>query len=189
MTTADEDKSGDHLLVAIHGDVAYVRLQNRGSFKVSKAMKQFGASAIEQNVDKIVVDLTHCVGMDSTFMGVMAGLAFRLRKKNNGRLYMVNLSSRTRGLLATLGLDQLVETSMAGATPPEFEKVLAPNRELQPLASDESSRRETAEMMLEAHEHLVEVSPENLPRFRDVLTFLREDIKKAEAEHDRNSGA
>jgi hypothetical protein len=32
---------------------------------------------------------------------------------------------------------------------------------------------------LEAHENLVQVSPENLPRFKDVLTFLREDIKKA----------
>jgi anti-sigma B factor antagonist len=123
--------------------------------------------------------------MDSTFMGVMAGLAFRLKKKNNGRLYMVNLSARTRGLLSTLGLDQLVETFMAGATPPEFQAVFTQGREMKTLASDESSRRETAEMMLEAHEHLVEVSPENLPRFKDVLTFLREDIKRAEAEQDR----
>ena len=31
--------------------------------------------------------------------------------------------------------------------------------------------------MLEAHENLVALSPENLPKFKDVLTFLREDLK------------
>jgi len=187
MTAVDENKSGDQLLVAIHDGVAYVRLRNRGSFKVSKAMKQFGLSAVDQNLDRIVVDLSDCVGMDSTFMGVLAGLAFRLKKKNNGRLYMINLSSRTRGLLSTLGLDQLVETCMAGATPPEFDNVFSQGRDMNALAADESSRRETAEMMLEAHENLVEVSPENLPRFKDVLTFLREDIKKADADNDRDT--
>lgn len=186
MTTSDEEKTGDQLLVAIHDGVAYVRLRNRGSFKVSKAMKQFGVSAVDGHIQKIVVDLSDCVGMDSTFMGVLAGLAFRLKKHNNGRLYMVNLSSRTRGLLATLGLDQLVETCMAGATPPEFADVIAQGHQMKSLAADDSSRRETAEMMLEAHENLVEVSPENLPRFKDVLTFLREDIKKADADHGRD---
>lgn len=182
MTTEDDGRKADQLKVAIHDGVAFVRLHNRGSFKVSKAMKQFGVSAIEQNIDKVVVDLTDCVGMDSTFMGVMAGLAFRLKKKNGGRLYMVNLSSRTRGLLSTLGLDQLVETYMAGTTPPEFEVVLATGRNMASYATGESTRRETAEMMLEAHEDLVEASPENLPRFKDVITFLREDIKKADSE-------
>ncbi len=182
------DRSADQLKVAIHDDVAYVRLLNRGSFKVSKAMKQFGLSAIERGLDTIVVDLSDCVGMDSTFMGVMAGLAFRMNKENQGRLYMVNLSPRTRGLLSTLGLDQLVDTHMAGSTPPQFEAVLAVGDKLQELNAEESSRRETAEMMLEAHEDLVDVTPENLPRFKDVLTFLREDIKKADADPDGQAG-
>ena len=185
MVMAGDDKSGDQLLVTIHDGVAYVRLHNRGSFKVSKAMKQFGVSAIERNINRIVVDLADCVGMDSTFMGVLAGLAFRLKQKNNGHLYMVNLSARTRGLLSTLGLDQLVETCMAGATPKEFEEIVGRGRALEELPADAASRRETAEMMLEAHENLVQVSPENLPRFKDVLTFLRDDIQKADADKGR----
>jgi hypothetical protein len=32
--------------------------------------------------------------------------------------------------------------------------------------------------MLEAHEKLVEICPDNLPKFKDVLTYLRDDIKK-----------
>lgn len=181
MTAAEEDKSGEQLHVAVQDDVAYVRLRDRGSFKISKAMKQFGVSVIERNVRALVVDMSECVSMDSTFMGVIAGLAFRIQKKQ-GRMYMVNLSPRTRGLLSTLGLDQLVETYMSGATPPEFQRVFASDCELKTLARDESSQRETAEMMLEAHEDLVRASPENLPRFKDVLSFLREDVTKADPE-------
>ncbi len=188
MTAAEEDKSGEQLHVAIQDGVAYVRLRDRGSFKISKAMKQFGVSVIERNIGTIVVDMSECVSMDSTFMGVIAGLAFRIKKKQ-GRMYMVNLSPRTRGLLSTLGLDQLVETCMAGATPPEVERIFASDREMQALAPDQGSQRETAEMMLEAHENLVRASPENLPRFKDVLTFLREDITKADSEQSDETGA
>lgn len=178
---SEPEKQGGQLSVAVHEQVAYVRLSDRGSFKISKSLKQFGVSAIDHGVEKLVVDMEECVGMDSTFMGVLAGLAFRLKKKNDGRIYMVNLTSRTRGLLATLGLDQLVETFMQGGTPAEFATMLDRNsRPMDVLKHDPGSRRETAEMMLEAHENLVEVSNENLPRFRDVLTFLREDIANAD---------
>lgn len=177
---SEPEKAGGQLSVAVHEQVAYVRLNDRGSFKISKPLKQFGVSAIDHGVNKIVVDMEQCVGMDSTFMGVLAGLAFRLKKQNEGHIYMVNLTSRTRGLLATLGLDQLVKTFMQGATPTEFAGMLQNDgRQMDVLKHESGSRRETAEMMLEAHENLVEVSNENLPRFRDVLTFLREDIANA----------
>ncbi len=175
---AESDKSGDQLLVAVHKDIAFVRVRERGSFKISKNLKQFGLSSIEQGVRRIVVDLSECIGMDSTFMGVLAGIAFRLHKLEGGKLYIVNLSARTRGLLSTLGLDQLVIPCMAGSTPKEFEPFLADAGGLSAVDTDRESRRETAEMMLEAHENLVELSPENLPRFKDVLTFLREDAEK-----------
>lgn len=176
---ADDDKAVDQISVAVVDDTAYVRLMDRGSFKVSKAMKQFGLAAIEKNVNHMVVDMKDCVSMDSTFMGVLAGLAFRLKKQNNGRIHLVNLSTRTRGLIATLGLDQLVQPSMAGEMPLQFAGVLESG--LDQIPHEETSRQETAEIMLEAHEDLVKLTPENLPRFKDVLTFLREDINKEEA--------
>jgi anti-sigma B factor antagonist len=179
MSAEERDAAADQLAVMVNDEIAYVRLRDRGSFKISKAMKQFGLSAIEGGATKLVVDLTDCVGMDSTFMGVIAGLAFRLRKGNGGRVVMINLSPRTRGLLGTLGLDQLVETHMQGSTPAELSDPFLGSEDMDRIDQPSASRKETAEMMLEAHENLVEVSPENLPRFKDVLTFLREDIRKA----------
>jgi anti-anti-sigma factor len=181
MPNGEREPSADKLLVAIQGDVAFVRILGRGSFKVSPDMKQFGSAAMQQDVKRFVFDMSDCLGMDSTFMGVLAGLAFRLRQKQKGDMLMVNLTSRTRGLLATLGLDQLIRPFMAGSTPEELDGIFGQGPPLKPTKYPPPTERETAETILEAHEKLVELSPENLPKFKDVLTFLREDLKKKDA--------
>lgn len=177
---AEAEQAPDKLQVAIVGDAGYVRVIARGSYRISSAMKEFGIAAIEQGVSRIILDMAECVGMDSTFMGVIAGVAFRLKKKSGGEVVMVNLSPRTRGLLGTLGLDQLVKPFMAGAIPKDIEAILDGCKRLEDVQNGERTRLETAEMMLEAHENLIELTPENLPRFKDVLTFLREDVQKQE---------
>ncbi len=175
---AESKQSSEEVFVAIHDKVAFLRIRERGSFKISATVKQFGIAAMEQGVERFVLDLHDCVGMDSTFMGIIAGMAFRLRKQSNGEVIVVGLSPRTRSLLSTLGLDQLVKPYMAGSTPEEFQAVLGQGRALEAVDACETDRRGTAEMMLEAHENLVALSPENLPRFKDVLTFLKEDLHK-----------
>jgi anti-anti-sigma factor len=176
-----EQQPADKLLVAIDQDIAFVRVQGRGSFKVSTALKDFASAAIESGATQMVLDMNQCVGMDSTFMGVLAGLAFRLKDKPNSRIIMVNLSLRTRGLLATLGLDQVIEPYMAGVIPEHLKGRLPEGTEhaLTSLDTTTDSTHQTTQTMLEAHENLVQLSPENLPKFKDVLTFLREDLKKA----------
>lgn len=176
----DGDKSASQLRVAVEKDLAFARLYERATFRISKSMKQFATVAIDQGVHNIVVDMQQCIGMDSTFMGVLAGLALQLKKQNRGQIYMVNLTERTRGLLSTLGLDQLVETHMAGETPMPFANELGRLTAMQPAESAQDTQHETAKMMLEAHETLVDLTPENAPRFKDVLTFLREDVERGQ---------
>lgn len=170
----------DRLEVAIHQDTALVRVLGRGSFKISTALKAFAVQALEAGCRQWIFDMNECVGMDSTFMGVVAGLALRLGAARKGRIVMVNMNPKTRGLLTTLGLDEVVETHLAGSLPDNLKPYFQEGRRpLTALPTGECSQRETAQTMLEAHENLVRLSPENLPRFKDVLTFLREDIKKS----------
>ena len=60
-------------------------------------------------VSSIVVDLEECKGMDSTFMGTMAGLAMRLMKIPGGKLQVAAPSDRSRKSLEDLGLDVLMD--------------------------------------------------------------------------------
>ena len=179
---SDATQAGGNLLVAIHEHTAFVQVIGRGSFKISTRLKQFAAAALASGCQAIVLDMAECRGMDSTFMGVLAGLAFRLKEKSGGELLMVNLSSRTRGLLATLGLDRIIRPYMAGDTPPRIACFLA-GGELQAVEAGTKCRRNTAETVLEAHENLADLSPENYLKFKDVLAFLREDLRK---ENDTN---
>ena len=174
----------DKILVAIHESMALIRVQGRGSFKVSASLKDFGLAAIGEGCRTAVFDMTDCCGMDSTFMGVLAGLTNRLRVAN-GKLVLLNLSPRARNLVATLGLDQIVESHPTGQTPAAYEQVEKWARNLAVLDRTPPGKRTTTEVMIEAHENLVRLTPDNAPRFQDVLTFLRENLKKNAASHPR----
>ena len=165
----------DQLLVATEESIAFVRVLGRGSFKVSRVLKSFCNQMMDKGTTELVFDMIDCVGMDSTFMGVLAGLSSRFKKAGvAGEVVMINLNTRTSGSLETLGLSHLVTSHMAGSTPAKYEESL---QKLTNLDMQESTTRETAEMMLEAHENLVDATPENLARFKDVLRYLREDLE------------
>jgi len=119
----------------------------------------------------VVVDLENCIGLDSTFMGVLAGLSGRL-KKTNQTLELINLSDKNAHLLETLGIDQVLSFygNGHGHQPEEAETVSVP--------TDQASKKEMAETALQAHEKLVQISKENLPKFKRVIEFLKEDVDR-----------
>ena len=175
MTASPGTPSTDRALVALKDRDAFVRIEGRGSFKVSSALKQFADDCMQREIQRMLLDMTACIGMDSTFMGVLAGVATRMKRANGGVVILYNLSPRTRGLLATLGLDQIIQAFEAGATPTDM--IPRDSDNLAPLQPSES-QLERAQTMLEAHEKLCEINPDNLPKFKDVLTYRREDVQK-----------
>lgn len=179
---SDSGPYADSVQVAIADDKAIVRIRGRGSFQVSSAVKDFGSRAVQSGARTFLFDLTDCIGMDSTFMGTVAGLAFRLRKcAPAGRVLMLNLIPKTRNLLKTLGLDQVVETHMIDETPSELKPFTRqPDHALDEVET-QSDRQTNAETALKAHEDLVRLSADNLPKFKDVIEFLREDVKQESA--------
>lgn len=185
---ASSDQSGDRLLVALQGENALVRVEGRGSFKVSTNLKQFGVAAIDAGCRTMILDMEPCIGMDSTFMGVLAGLAFRLQQQADGSLLLVNLSDRALNLITTLGLDQVVKPYLAADTPESYRQLLAPGGELESLEGDGITKRAAAETVLEAHETLSSLTPENVPKFQNVLVFLREDLQRT-SENPESGGA
>lgn len=170
----------DELLVAVREDAALVRVCGRGSFKTGPALKQFGVMAVEQGCRRIILDMDKCVGMDSTFMGVLAGLALRLRRESEGVVVMMNLSEKTSYLLETLGLDRLLELYRAGSLDDALRSHLSGLGDLSRLEVNEGDQRLTLETMLEAHQDLVEAAPENLPKFKSVIEYVSQDLQQIE---------
>jgi anti-anti-sigma factor len=167
----------DKVWVAVQPPWAFVRVSGRATFKVGTELKQFGTAAVEGGCRTLLFDMTDCTGMDSTFMGVLAGIALRLRKQE-GEMVLLNLNTRTRGLVATLGLDHVVGAYEVGHTPLRLKELAEASQRMTTLAGAPENKQVTARTMLEAHEQLVALDPANQPRFKDVLTFLRDDLKQ-----------
>jgi anti-anti-sigma regulatory factor len=173
----------DSLLVALEAPRAVVIVRGRGTFKAAPALKKFGSAAIDAGCTLLLLDMRDCVGMDSTFMGVMGGLALRLRKERSGELAMVNLSVKNRALLATLGLDRCVRTDGAES---EFAAFLGrvPATPIEAAAVD---RNVTTQTMLDAHHALVDISSDNLAKFKDVIAYLQDEMQRSR-EKDEKGG-
>lgn len=166
------EQSSDDLQAAIDGDKIFVRVTGRGSFKISSTLKQFISEVVaKQTVKSVIIDLNDCIGMDSTFMGVLAGLSGRLQKTGQA-LELINLSDKNAQLLATLGVDQVIAyyNHAHGHDLPEQKAASLP--------TEQATKKELAETALKAHEHLVELSEENRPRFKRVIEYLKEDVDR-----------
>ena len=147
-----------------------IRVEGRGTFQNSPALREFSRRMMEQGRREFVVDLCACPAMDSTFMGTLAGLAMRLREAGGGDLWVINRGQRNADLLAGLGLDVL----FSDRPHPEQCEGAA----IQPVhyAADKA---ETRAAMDEAHKACVSVNPANTEKFKDVIELLRASAAKA----------
>jgi len=108
-------------------------------------------------------------------MGTLAGVALRLRELGQGNLHVINLNERNRDLLSNLGLDQLFAIDMCAVKSGD-----TPTQPLADVPAAGNDRTAQAETMLQAHQALVEADPENLMKFKDVLEYLKQDLRLAE---------
>ncbi|MFH1066743.1 MAG: STAS domain-containing protein [bacterium] len=156
------------ILVGRSGGTAWVRVVGRGSFKNAPHVKRFADEVMQQGVTGFVVDLGKCAHMDSTFMGILAGLNLRLKKGGQSELVVVNVAKRNMELLHNLGLDKILrveEKPMEGEIP-----------QASPLAGGQETPQQIVKTMLEAHETLLEVDQRNVVKFQDVITYLRHEL-------------
>ncbi|MCF7838193.1 MAG: STAS domain-containing protein [Candidatus Marinimicrobia bacterium] len=158
--------------------VAFVEVLGRGSFEWAGALKAFAREALAGGVRNFVFDLRSCTGMDSTFMGIVAGLAGQV-KRLDGAVYMSGGNEHTQRLLRTLGLDRVVRVTPVDELPADWARRLGRGIPKESLDQPAESRLERAENVLAAHEMLVEVFDDNRPKFEDVLTYLRDDVRRA----------
>ena len=167
----------NQILAATADNCTLVAVGGAATFKLAPAFKQAVQAARLAGSALVVVDLADCRSLDSTFMGAIAGLTFALRK-DDVRLALINLSPHAAGLLRGLGLDRVLKTYAANELPPGLGDLSHLVENLRPVESAPADNRELAALMYDAHETLARVEPDNLQRFKDVLAFLREDLRR-----------
>lgn len=146
----------------------------------SPAIKAFGDSRIAAGETLLVVDLAACTGMDSTFMGTLAGIAARLSALDGGALQIAEPGERNRRSLEDLGLDFLMEIDPPNAA--WRGRVDAIRSELhEPHIPGTLGRTQRARHVLEAHQALAEINDENARGFAGVVSQLEKELEAKSA--------
>jgi anti-sigma B factor antagonist len=160
--------------VLVGKDFACVKIAGRANFTFSPDFKTLLGELIQKGYGHFIIDLSECVLMDSTFLGVLAGFGIKFNPASpttNGRIELSNPNARVTELLENLGVLELFKIVNGS---------LQLTGELCVPDPVNPSREEITRTSLEAHRALMEANPDNVLRFKDVAQFLAEDLKKLE---------
>jgi anti-anti-sigma factor len=166
------------LTVAIFDQVVWVKVSGRANFSSSMDLRKLVNELWDRGYRHFVFELCDCVIMDSTFLGVLAGIGLKFAEANQrgikSTVEVANPNPRISDILENLGVAHLF--NVITSANPESEK-------FQPLSHDSepASRTEVTRTCLEAHKILMNLNPANVSKFKDVAQFLAEDLKKLEA--------
>ena len=154
---------------------ACVKISGRANFTLSIDFQSLVNELQKNGYSYVVMDLTECLLMDSTFLGMLTGFALKMGTPNGGSTPRIvelrNPNARISELLENLGVLHLFrichgELSTAECTIEPMPEAANPNQE------------QLTRACLEAHQTLMSLSAENAARFKDVSRFLSEELKK-----------
>lgn len=173
----------------VFDDCLWVRCASRGSFVNSPALKAIADKYIADKGHLIVVDLEICPGVDSTFMGTLAGIARKMLAQG-GFLQIATPTQRTRASMESLGLDMLLDIDPADAgwqANIEERRAQLAQHSRKEATIGSMNELDRTRHVLEAHNTLRSMNHKNNETFGYVCETLEEDLMRHEAElNDRD---
>ena len=155
------------LLIA-HNKGAYtIMVEGRVSFDNGLPLRNF-ARNLDNKFTQIAIDLRSCIGMDSTFMGIMAMIGLKA-KKNNVQVEILNADKNNRYLLEGLGLNKLFKFVNKDSCD-------ICKKQAAPAPKTASNPLNTAKTVVDAHKVLMDVDKKNVRKFEKVVEFAQQDV-------------
>jgi anti-anti-sigma factor len=109
------------------------------------------------------VDLCSAEGLDSTTLGLLAKLALTVKERFGFQPAIYSCDPGINRLINSMGFQQLFDLR---------EEVCGAPDEAAAIPVVEGSESQVKDKVIEAHKVLMELSPENRARFKDLLTVL-----------------
>ncbi len=167
-------KEEPQFLVNPYDDPVIVQVLGKASFLNSSPVKELFDRLVKHGKSRFIIDFSSCTGMDSTFLGILAGLGIAMMKKDpQGSVVLCSLGERNLELIENLGLHRLLtvdkgESSDLGSDSTNLESL---------QKGGKLPEIENARMVLQAHENLVAIDSSNKTKFQDVIAFLKNQVE------------
>lgn len=165
--------------VAVTETVVFLKITGRANFTASVSFKKLVQEMRQRGFTRFVINLSECLIMDSTFLGVLASLIGNQNPADSQQppltMELHSPNQRVMDLLDNLGILALFNIVPNSPGPAAAFEPLPPNGAV-------LDKIELARTSLEAHRTLIALNPNNVAKFKDVAQFLEEDLQRFEAE-------
>jgi anti-anti-sigma factor len=165
-------KTSPALCVAVVEHTAFIKVPGRANYASSIDLKTVVTELRQRGFSEFILDLHDCMTMDSTFLGVLAGLVLRNNQPEPDApsIELLNPNDRVLDLIENLGVLSMFK--VRNEEVPSTLRFEATNDHPAP------TKEEVTRNCLEAHRTLMQVNPANVPKFKEVTQFMAEDLKK-----------
>ncbi len=169
------EQDSPDFIVCVDSNPVVVRINGKANYLNCSPVNDFFEMMVSSGHREFLVDFTECQGMDSTFLGVLAGVACKTMQHNpQGSVILANLSAGNKQLIRGLGLHHLPTVVIRDDVPMDFSQC----EQKVTIKGLEAGTEASPEMILEAHERLMKLNRANERRFQDVVKFLRREANR-----------
>ncbi len=163
------DESLGYLEVARSGTAIYARVVGLGMATVGIDFWDFSEEMVKQGFNRFIVDLSQCRSMDSTFMGVLVGIAESPKVKAGEAVMVINPNDHHMKLMDGLGLPKMISIRSGRTELPEIE--------MRRLDAFPRTSEERILKIRDVHARLVALDRRNEEKFKLFLKLLDQELK------------
>ena len=153
--------------VCTHTGYAFVKVTGRASYLNCDPFRRFLRGMMEEGHRNYVLDFADCSGLDSTFLGILVGVALAVRSEGEeGSMTLLSLGERNLETVENLGIHRIAHVR------PKLE--MTDLDQLEAVGSGSDDEAISAREVCEAHKRLMELNESNARKFHDVVSFLEQ---------------
>lgn len=150
------------------GDAVFTKVNGRASYLNGAPLKEFLHTQVVAGRRCFAIDFEGCSSMDSTFLGILVGVALQLKKADPpGSMALLGLGERNMDVVRNLGIHRLMSVAAAHSTM-DFSTA-------KPIDSNGSQVSLDEKLIRDAHLRLSELNENNARLFQDVVGFLEKN--------------
>lgn len=145
----------------------FLKILSKASYLNCGPLRSFFNERLKAGQSCFVIDFQDCKSIDSTFLGILVGLALKIKKSDHsGSLTLLNLRGRNLETVKNLGIHKIAVVSS---------EVCTDSSHLEALISKRINGVASSKIIYQAHKSLMNLNEKNLKSFSDVVSYLEQN--------------
>ncbi len=148
-----------------------LQIKGSGTMVYSTAVQEFVAQSFTNGAESIVLDLSGCTYLDSTFLGTLVNMHRQWNKNGQKRFVVAASESKVKDLLHAARVDSIL---------PMVAEVPQCVGECMPIAvTNAAAKAAFARHIMECHQHLAEIEGPNQAKFAMIAKHMADELEHA----------